>query len=63
MMLIFHKAIFSLEAEVNNLCDDTYDGNRTTIADLAADHVILGKRIITIQQVRGVRDSLEINTD
>ena len=54
------KAMFSLEAGVNNLCGDTSGGDCTTIADLAAARVILGKRIMTIQQARAVQGSLEI---
>lgn len=54
------KAMFSLTADVNDLCDDTSDGDCSTINDLAAARVILGKRIMTIQQVRAVKGSLEL---
>ena len=54
------KANFILTSEANDLCNDVSGGDCDTISDLAAARVILGSRIMTIQQVRAVKGTLEI---
>lgn len=54
------RAMFQLAADANDLCDQIQGNDCATINDLAAARVILGKRIMTIQQVMAVKGSLEI---
>lgn len=55
-------AKFSLKAEVQQLCIDMEgDNNCADIDDPAQARVILQKRMMTAQQVRAVKDSLDLS--
>lgn len=52
------KASFTLTTYAKNLCEASGESVCTDIADLAEARVVLGKRLITAQQVQAVRNSL-----